>query len=144
MESPAGRAVPLKQRQASGSGVGAEEDISYGVGCNGARISPLSPPLVFVPRSVLARNPSAQSARHSPPQRPQIITSLTLGICYERVPRFGGGVYHPILRRLEIFTDCTAWSRRTTSRSTWVSREAARSSARLSFVVHVCRPRVQV
>jgi ParB family transcriptional regulator, chromosome partitioning protein len=30
---------------------------------------------------------------------------VTLGICYERMPRFGGGVYHPILRRLEIFTD---------------------------------------
>ena len=30
---------------------------------------------------------------------------ITLGICYERVPRFGGGVYHPILRRLEEFTD---------------------------------------
>ncbi len=30
---------------------------------------------------------------------------VTLGICYERVPRFGGGVYHPILRRLEAFTD---------------------------------------
>ncbi|HTG60761.1 MAG TPA: ParB N-terminal domain-containing protein [Terriglobia bacterium] len=30
---------------------------------------------------------------------------VTLGICYERVPRFGGGVYHPILRRLESFTD---------------------------------------
>src|ERR1700758_854770 len=30
---------------------------------------------------------------------------VTLGICYERVPRFGGGVYHPILRRLENFTD---------------------------------------
>jgi ParB family chromosome partitioning protein len=30
---------------------------------------------------------------------------VTLGICYERTPRFGGGVYHPILRRLEIFTD---------------------------------------
>src|SRR6266536_4917532 len=29
---------------------------------------------------------------------------VTLGICYERVPRFGGGVYHPILRRLETFT----------------------------------------
>jgi ParB family chromosome partitioning protein len=29
----------------------------------------------------------------------------TLGICYERAPRFGGGVYHPILRRLEAFTD---------------------------------------
>jgi len=32
---------------------------------------------------------------------------VTLGICYERVPRFGGGVYHPILRRLESFTDET-------------------------------------
>jgi len=30
---------------------------------------------------------------------------VTLGICYERLPRFGGGVYHPILRRLESFTD---------------------------------------
>ena len=30
---------------------------------------------------------------------------VTLGICYERLPRFGGGVYHPILRRLETFTD---------------------------------------
>jgi len=30
---------------------------------------------------------------------------VTLGICYERVPRFGGGIYHPILRRLETFTD---------------------------------------
>jgi ParB family transcriptional regulator, chromosome partitioning protein len=30
---------------------------------------------------------------------------VTLGVCYERVPRFGGGVYHPILRRLENFTD---------------------------------------
>jgi len=30
---------------------------------------------------------------------------VTLGVCYERVPRFGGGVYHSILRRLEIFSD---------------------------------------
>jgi ParB family chromosome partitioning protein len=30
---------------------------------------------------------------------------VTLGICYDRVPRFGGGVYHPILRRLEEFTE---------------------------------------
>jgi ParB family chromosome partitioning protein len=30
---------------------------------------------------------------------------VTLGICYEQVPRFGGGVYHPILRRLETLTD---------------------------------------
>lgn len=30
---------------------------------------------------------------------------VTLGICYDRVPRFGGGAYHPILRRLETFTD---------------------------------------
>jgi ParB family chromosome partitioning protein len=30
---------------------------------------------------------------------------VTLGMCYERVPRFGGGVYHPILRRLETFRD---------------------------------------
>ena len=30
---------------------------------------------------------------------------VTLGICYEQVPRFGGGVYHPILRRLETLTE---------------------------------------
>jgi len=30
---------------------------------------------------------------------------VTLGVCYERVPRFGGGAYHPILRRLETFTN---------------------------------------
>ena len=30
---------------------------------------------------------------------------VTLGVCYERVPRFGGGAYHPILRRLETFAD---------------------------------------
>ena len=30
---------------------------------------------------------------------------VTLGVCYERVRRFGGGVYHSILRRLESFTD---------------------------------------
>lgn len=30
---------------------------------------------------------------------------LTLGLCYEARPRFSGGVYHPILRRLEEFFD---------------------------------------
>jgi ParB family transcriptional regulator, chromosome partitioning protein len=30
---------------------------------------------------------------------------VTLGVCYERLPRFGGGAYHPILRRLEDFSD---------------------------------------
>jgi ParB family transcriptional regulator, chromosome partitioning protein len=30
---------------------------------------------------------------------------VTLGVCYESVPRFGGGAYHSILRRLETFTD---------------------------------------
>src|SRR5246127_4088278 len=29
----------------------------------------------------------------------------TLGVCYEQAPRFGGGVYHPILRRLETFSN---------------------------------------
>ena len=29
---------------------------------------------------------------------------VTLGACYERVPRFGGGAYHSILRRLEEFS----------------------------------------
>jgi ParB family transcriptional regulator, chromosome partitioning protein len=30
---------------------------------------------------------------------------VTLGVCYERAPRFGGGAYHPMIRRLEAFTD---------------------------------------
>jgi ParB family transcriptional regulator, chromosome partitioning protein len=30
---------------------------------------------------------------------------VTLGVCYERIPRFGGGACHSILRRLESFTD---------------------------------------
>ena len=30
---------------------------------------------------------------------------VTLGVCYERAPRFGGGAYHSILRRLEDFSD---------------------------------------
>ncbi len=30
---------------------------------------------------------------------------VTLGVCYERTTRFGGGAYHSILRRLESFTD---------------------------------------
>ncbi|MGE5735842.1 MAG: ParB N-terminal domain-containing protein [Acidobacteriota bacterium] len=30
---------------------------------------------------------------------------VTLGVCYERVARFGGGAYHSILRRLENFSD---------------------------------------
>jgi ParB family chromosome partitioning protein len=30
---------------------------------------------------------------------------VTLGVCYERIPRFGGGAYHSILRRLEEFSN---------------------------------------
>jgi ParB family chromosome partitioning protein len=30
---------------------------------------------------------------------------VTLGVCYEQAPRFGGGVYHSILRRLENFSN---------------------------------------
>jgi ParB family transcriptional regulator, chromosome partitioning protein len=30
---------------------------------------------------------------------------VTLGVCYERAPRFGGGAYHSILRRLEDFSN---------------------------------------
>jgi ParB family chromosome partitioning protein len=30
---------------------------------------------------------------------------VTLGVCYERVTRFGGGAYHSILRRLADFSD---------------------------------------
>jgi ParB family chromosome partitioning protein len=30
---------------------------------------------------------------------------VTLGVCYERAPRFGGGVYHSILRRVEEFSE---------------------------------------
>ena len=30
---------------------------------------------------------------------------VTLGVCYEKNPRFAGGAYHPVLRRVETFTD---------------------------------------
>jgi ParB family chromosome partitioning protein len=30
---------------------------------------------------------------------------VTIGVCYERNPRFAGGAYHPVLRRVEKFTD---------------------------------------
>src|SRR2546426_11122429 len=30
---------------------------------------------------------------------------VTLGFCYEKKPQFAGGAYHPILRRLEQFSD---------------------------------------
>lgn len=30
---------------------------------------------------------------------------VTLGACYEKMPRFAGGAYHPVLRRVEKFTD---------------------------------------
>jgi ParB family chromosome partitioning protein len=30
---------------------------------------------------------------------------VTLGVCYEKQPRFAGGAYHPILRRTERFSD---------------------------------------
>jgi ParB family chromosome partitioning protein len=30
---------------------------------------------------------------------------VTIGICYERNPRFAGGAYHPVLRRLETFSE---------------------------------------
>ena len=30
---------------------------------------------------------------------------VTLGVCYEKKPAFAGGAYHPILRRLEVFSE---------------------------------------
>jgi ParB family chromosome partitioning protein len=30
---------------------------------------------------------------------------VTLGVCYEKLPRFAGGAYHPVLRRTERFSD---------------------------------------
>jgi ParB family chromosome partitioning protein len=30
---------------------------------------------------------------------------VTLGVCYEKAPRFAGGAYHPVLRRVESFTE---------------------------------------
>ena len=32
---------------------------------------------------------------------------VTLGICYEKSPRFAGGAYHPVLRRVEKFSDAS-------------------------------------
>jgi ParB family chromosome partitioning protein len=30
---------------------------------------------------------------------------VTIGVCYEKTPRFAGGAYHPVLRRVEKFSD---------------------------------------
>ncbi len=30
---------------------------------------------------------------------------VTIGVCYERSPRFAGGAYHPVLRRTERFSE---------------------------------------
>jgi ParB family chromosome partitioning protein len=30
---------------------------------------------------------------------------VTIGVCYERMPRFAGGAYHPVLRRTEHFSE---------------------------------------
>ena len=30
---------------------------------------------------------------------------VTIGVCYEKSPRFAGGAYHPVLRRVEAFSD---------------------------------------
>ena len=48
---------------------------------------------------------------------------VTFGVCYEKVPRFGGGVYHPILRILETFTmiRCARPSKITRSEPRWCS-----------------------
>jgi ParB family chromosome partitioning protein len=32
---------------------------------------------------------------------------VTIGVCYEREPRFAGGAYHPVLRRVEKFADAS-------------------------------------
>src|SRR5580692_10061912 len=32
---------------------------------------------------------------------------VTLGVCYEKQPRFAGGAYHPVLRRTEHFSDAS-------------------------------------
>src|SRR5438128_11021478 len=32
---------------------------------------------------------------------------VTLGVCYEKNGRFAGGAYHPVLRRVEVFSDAS-------------------------------------
>jgi ParB family chromosome partitioning protein len=32
---------------------------------------------------------------------------ITLGLCYEERPRFSGGAYHPVLKRVDNFLDCS-------------------------------------
>ena len=62
---------------------------------------------------------------------------VTLGVCYEKQPRFAGGAYHPVLRRTERFVDdpleerrssCTRSSRRSCSIS---RRRSSAAVARL-------------
>jgi ParB family chromosome partitioning protein len=59
---------------------------------------------------------------------------VTLGVCYERVPRFGGGAYHPILRRLEEFSDDSVRSalKQHEKRATMVLESSRKKSPPLS------------
>jgi ParB family chromosome partitioning protein len=47
-----------------------------------------------------AKRPESQFAHYL-----EEASLATLGLCYEKNPRFSGGAYHPIVRRLERFSD---------------------------------------
>src|SRR5919204_506826 len=54
---------------------------------------------------------------------------ITLGLCYEERPRFSGGAYHPILKRVDAFLNCSC-------RETLKTREErARTLLRLDDLV---------
>ena len=59
--------------------------------------------VIRIYRGLVEENPGQSESRFAfYLEEPALVT---LGICYERQPRFGGGSYHPILRRLEEFSD---------------------------------------
>ena len=59
--------------------------------------------LIRIYRGLVEENPAQlESQLAFYPEEPALVT---LGVCYEREPRFAGGSYHPILRRLEEFAD---------------------------------------
>jgi ParB family chromosome partitioning protein len=71
---------------------------------------------------------------------------VTLGVCYEQAPRFGGGVYHSILGRLENFSDdplrASLKSTKTTLRRYLTSRRGSlrwsRSSRNVVWSAPIC------
>ncbi|MBV9945537.1 MAG: chromosome partitioning protein ParB, partial [Myxococcales bacterium] len=62
--------------------------------------------VIRIYRDLLAQGPESRGAAESSfavyLEDPALVT---LGVCYEKRPRFAGGAYHPVLRRTEHFSD---------------------------------------